>query len=144
MVNLVDFIIDKIKDIIHNDSELNEMEIEVRQFYDISSQEYPMVIVQEIKNIPNINGYSFTGEKLTDLGWQIEFLSQDTEVGDNLLSAQECCEFISNKICDAIETELKLKRETYTPSMPLNSSRTIFTRYARYNSTYNVLTNILK
>lgn len=140
MIDLSNFIIEKIEDLVYNDIELKELDITIRDFYSLDVPNYPLIVVNQIENKPR--GYSFSKEVYTDYTWQIEIKCQITDTENGTLEPQDACKLISSKVSDYMENTLKLRRLTIMPPIPYENGQ-YYSVYMRYSGKLNIVSNII-
>lgn len=141
MVNLTQYMIDKIKDFIDADDGLKANSIVVNEYYDLENEDLPCVAVEQIEN--SARNFSFTGEAITNITWQIAVFGTTTKFDETVKKPSETTNFISQKIANFIESNMKVERLSFTVPMPIDDDKKIYGAFLRYRCFHNIIMNKL-
>lgn len=143
MYNYTTFFIDKIKAFALADVGLNAVlpQDNITKKQNPESAVFPSVVVQTIENNPV--SHTFTQEAMTNAGVQIDISCMDMLIGGVFTSASDACDYISMKIADYLEYDLRLARITSTDPIVIDIENHVFSCFLRYRIKHDLLNNLI-
>ncbi len=122
----------------------------VKNAYDMPMQiEYPLVVVTEINNSENINFTTREGEQVTNLGYQIESMCEQTafkneDGSETILSAADSAKLLGTKISKLLGgNRYKMTRTGQELIQTVSADSTVKRHIQRFECCLELKTNTL-
>lgn len=117
------------------------LDIVIKGIYDENPKaKYPMITIQEIENSENIRFSTATGEKVSNLSYQIDCYSGNTENLQSTYSAMQIGRIVNDLLGGS---KYKMTRIGTPALMPLIEDKTIIKYSLRYTCVLDLSTNTI-
>lgn len=136
MVTIMDQIIEELS--------AHEFTVPVKKVVDIYSPgkpDYPMITVNEIRNIPQL--ILKKEEVLSMLGYQFEIYARDAKVNGKLMTKRQIVMAITMELDEYLLSHYNLVRTGDPATLPYGSDGSILRNVVRYQNTIDTRTNYL-
>ena len=96
---------------------------DVRDFYSSKKRQYPMIAIEEVSNMPNLQ--ILGKEKFSNLAYRFEIYTRDMVIGSQAVTKRVAADMIAKELNDFLTSKYGMKRSAPPTRAPYGTDETI-------------------